>query len=79
MLTTYEISLLRQLATSYPNYYDTASLGLADDNTAYINSMLRLEGMGYVESGLIETGTAHVVSNPKLTLQGKQYLEGLQT
>lgn len=75
MLSPYEIELLKQLSASYPNYYDTDALDLSDDKrSAYIQSMLKLGNLGYVESGLIETATSHVISNPKITLKGMEYL-----
>jgi len=78
MLSAYEIGLLKKLATSYPNIYDTDALGLSDDPSDYIKSMLKLESMDYVEANLIKTGLSYVPSNPRLTLKGMQYVEGLQ-
>lgn len=78
-LTTEQIALLRQLETSYPNIFDTDQFGITDANRdAYIRNMLMLERFGLVESGLIKALIGYVISNPRLTVSGKAYLDGLR-
>ncbi len=78
MLSTYEFGLLKQLEKSYPNYYDTDALDISDlTRDTYIKAMLNLEHRGLVESGLIEASTSYVISNPKITTRGVNFLASL--